>query len=94
MHLQAGHGEVQPGVVVGVQELESANLDILIEVSLNDGGSQLTDQQGSTGTVTVVAVIAHLQLLSDEDLQVDLCHGSPELLDDRIELIAQPVQTG
>ena len=91
--LAGGHGEVQPGVVVGVQELESTNLDILIEVSLNNGGSQLTDQQGSTSAVTVVAVVAHLQLLSDENLQVDLAADFQSFLDDGIELIAQPVQT-
>ena len=62
-------------------------------MSLNDGGSQLTDQQGGTGTVTVVAVIAHLQLLSDHDLQVDLAADLESFLDDGIELVAQPVQT-
>ena len=63
-------------------------------MSLNDGGSQLTDQQGGTGAVTVVAVVAHLQLLRDENLQIDLAADFQSFLDEGIELIAQPVQTG
>ena len=70
-------------------------LTSLIEVSLNDGGEPAHEiGRGSTGAVAVVAVIAHLQLLSDEDLQVDLATDLQSFLDDRIELIAQPVQTG
>ena len=90
--LGGGHRKVQEEVVVVVDELQHFGGDRRLVAGRHHCRSDGPVKERCGGAIAVVDLVAHVERLGDEVLEVDAAQLRYRLLQDRVEGVPHPVQ--